>query len=131
MCLVNPSRLEIKLGEYAVGSATALDDPLLVNVAQDYRRLTAQRLLVERGDRKVVADLKALAVKGKTPQARLHALYTLDGLSPLAPDVVEHALADKHFAVRVQIAASARTTSEEEPVGPFVGLAPVAASFRD
>ena len=44
MSLLNRSRLEIKLGEYATGGANALEDPLLVNVAQDYRRLTAQRM---------------------------------------------------------------------------------------
>ncbi|HXD86992.1 MAG TPA: hypothetical protein VN641_10890 [Urbifossiella sp.] len=44
MPIVNRARLEIKLGEYAVGSATALADPMLVNVAQDYRRLTAARM---------------------------------------------------------------------------------------
>jgi hypothetical protein len=44
MSLLNKARLEIKLGEYAVGGATALEDPMLVNIAQDYRRLTAQRM---------------------------------------------------------------------------------------
>jgi hypothetical protein len=45
MPLLNRARLEIKLGEYATGGATALADPLLVNTAQDYRRLTAQRMI--------------------------------------------------------------------------------------
>lgn len=44
MPLFNRARLEIKLGEYAVGPATALADPMLVNIAQDYRRLTAARM---------------------------------------------------------------------------------------
>ena len=34
MSLLNRGKLDIKLGEYAVGSGTALVDPLLVNIAQ-------------------------------------------------------------------------------------------------
>ncbi|MEZ6141314.1 MAG: hypothetical protein R3B84_12155 [Zavarzinella sp.] len=41
MKMIDPGRMEILMGEYAVGSATALRDPLLVNRAQDYRRLVA------------------------------------------------------------------------------------------
>jgi len=43
-------------------------------------RDTAQRLLVERGDRAVISSLKKLAAESSSPAARLHALYTLDGL---------------------------------------------------
>ena len=44
MSLLYHGKLDIKLGEYAVGSGTALVDPLLVNIAQDYRRMTAARM---------------------------------------------------------------------------------------
>ena len=64
-------------------------------------RRTAQRLLVERGDPAALRPLVALAQEGRTPQARLHALYTLDGLDLLDPAVVQRALGDSHFAVRV------------------------------
>ncbi|MCL4205064.1 MAG: c-type cytochrome [Pirellulaceae bacterium] len=63
-------------------------------------RETAQRLLVERGDRSVSEALATLARRGSTPQARLHAVYTLDGLGQLSAAVVEAALGDPHFAVR-------------------------------
>lgn len=62
-------------------------------------RETAQRLLVERGDRSVESQLIEATATG-TPQARLHALYTLDGLSALTPQSVRRALGDEHFAVR-------------------------------
>jgi len=39
--------------------------------------------------------------QAKTPQARLHALYTLDGLDALAPAEVAHALRDENYGVRV------------------------------
>jgi len=64
-------------------------------------RETAQRLLVERGDKNAVEPLAALVCDGETPQARLHALYTLDGLGSLEPALVEHALGDSHFGVRM------------------------------
>ena len=64
-------------------------------------RRTAQRLLVERDDPAALRPLVALAQEGRTPQARLHALYTLDGLDLLDPAVVERALGDSHFAVRM------------------------------
>jgi putative heme-binding domain-containing protein len=63
-------------------------------------RETAQRLLVERGDRSALVPLRALVREGKTPQARLHALCTLDGLKALEPALVEQALGDSHFGVR-------------------------------
>jgi len=64
-------------------------------------RQTAQRLLVERGDRSVIGDLNELVVAGVSPQARLQALYTLDGLHAVSAQIVARALADRHFAVRV------------------------------
>lgn len=45
MSLLNKNRMEIKLGEYAVGAASALVDPLLVTRAQDYRRQIAGRMM--------------------------------------------------------------------------------------
>lgn len=63
-------------------------------------RDTAQRVLVERGDREAVEPLKELLHSGRTPQSRLHALCTLDGLNALDPKCIASALADPHFAVR-------------------------------
>jgi putative heme-binding domain-containing protein len=63
-------------------------------------RETAQRLLVERGDRSAIGPLSTLLREGQNPQARLHALCTLDGLKALEPRLIEPALDDPHFAVR-------------------------------
>jgi len=64
-------------------------------------RDTAQRLLIERGDRTVVPALKKLAQTSPDPRARLHALWTLDGLDSLEPANVISALEDKSRDVRV------------------------------
>lgn len=80
-----------------------------------WRRLAAQRLLVERQDRSVVESLTRLLADGATPQARLHALYTLDGLGALPPQLTERALSDKHFAVRTHALALAEPWLDRQP----------------
>src|SRR5207244_11580758 len=46
-------------------------------------RRTVQRLLVDRKSEKAAEPLKQLARSSKSPLARLHALWTLDGLGKL------------------------------------------------
>ncbi|MBN2290851.1 MAG: HEAT repeat domain-containing protein [Pirellulales bacterium] len=65
-----------------------------------WRRQSAQNLLVTRGDKSLAEPLTELAKNGKTPQARLHALYTLDGLNSLETETIKSAFADPHFSVR-------------------------------
>jgi mono/diheme cytochrome c family protein/glucose/arabinose dehydrogenase len=72
-----------------------------------WRRDTAQRLLVERGatlsrdaQAPVVAALENLARTSGDWRARLHALWTLDGLDRIAPALVEAALNDTSRDVR-------------------------------
>ncbi|MEO7413683.1 MAG: c-type cytochrome [Opitutaceae bacterium] len=58
---------------------TRLSDP------NGWIRDTAQRLLVERGDRSVVPALTQLVANGKDPLGRIHALWTLEGLFAALP----------------------------------------------
>lgn len=51
--------------------------------ANGWVRDTAQQLLVERAPAAAVPALKELAVSGKEPLGRLHALWTLDGLGQM------------------------------------------------
>jgi glucose/arabinose dehydrogenase len=81
-------------------------------------RDTAQRLLVERGDRpsdqdsgpaqpsasavrSVIPALVQLAERGKDWRGRLHALWTLDGIDAIEPAIVTRALEDSSPDVRV------------------------------
>jgi mono/diheme cytochrome c family protein/glucose/arabinose dehydrogenase len=64
-------------------------------------RDTAQRLLVERGDKAVVPDLAALADHAPEVRTRLQALWTLDALDSLEPALVVKALSDPSRDVRV------------------------------
>ncbi len=63
-------------------------------------RDTAQRLLVERQDRSVAPLLEKVAGKSPSPLARLHALYALDGLGALKPDLITVALRDSDAHIR-------------------------------
>ena len=65
-----------------------------------WHRQTAQRLLVERRDPAAVPLLKELALKSNFPQARLHALWALEGMSALDSQMVIAALKDTSPAVR-------------------------------
>lgn len=82
-----------------------------------WRRDTAQRLLIERRDPAVVPMLKSLATGVGSPAnaaTRLHALWTLEGLSALDEATVTTAMADKHPKLRAagmrMAEALARTT---------------------
>ncbi len=65
-----------------------------------WRRDTAQKLLVLRRDASVVPALETLSIGSGFPLARLHALWTLEGLGALRAELVRKALADADPAVR-------------------------------
>lgn len=65
-----------------------------------WTRDTAQRLLVQKQDEDAAAPLKKLVVSGTNPLGRLHALWSLDGISQLDEETITTALADKHPKVR-------------------------------
>ena len=87
-----PKRVELPT------DATALVE--LLGHPNGWARDTAQRLLVERNDRKAAGPLKKLARGGGTPLARLHALWALDGMGRLDPPTARGALADADEKVR-------------------------------
>jgi len=62
--------------------------------------MTAQRLLLERGGMLAVSYLSKMAKSGKSPEARVHALRTLDGLSALPDEVIARGLTDGDANVR-------------------------------
>ena len=63
-------------------------------------RDTAQRLLVERGEKSVAPALKQLATASADYRVRLHALWTLDGIGEIDAGTVQTALADTSADVR-------------------------------
>jgi putative membrane-bound dehydrogenase-like protein len=63
-------------------------------------RETAQRLLVERRDRRAIPLLRTLAREGRSDVARIHALWTLEGLGGLEAADIARGMRDPHAAVR-------------------------------
>jgi len=68
--------------------------------ANQWWRLTAQRLLVERRDPAAVGPLRQLARGGGHAVGRIHALWTLDGMDALTAADVDTALRDRDAHVR-------------------------------
>ena len=68
--------------------------------ANGFWRDTAQRVLVESGNRAVVPALRTMVTEHEDELARLHALWTLEGLGAITAATVERALGDPSFRVR-------------------------------
>jgi mono/diheme cytochrome c family protein len=78
------------------GLATANPAALVARLADanGWVRDTAQRLLVERRDAAAAPALRAVVTTSPAPLARLHALWTLEGLGALDVATVQRALDD-------------------------------------
>lgn len=87
----------------------AAKDVKLLAHANGWVRDTAQRLIVESSDASAIPALKEM-LQNENAIARVHALWTLDGLASATPDVVKIALADKNAQVR---AAAVRIASRD------------------
>jgi putative membrane-bound dehydrogenase-like protein len=74
----------------------------LLNDANLWWRLTAQRLLIERQDRSALRWLRRFAHHSPSAPGRAHALWTLHGLKVLTEEDIEQALKDAVPGVREQ-----------------------------
>lgn len=68
--------------------------------ANGWVRQNAQRVLVERGDTAVVADVTKVAMDGPSPASRLQALWTLEGLGAVDAELTMALLDDSDSKVR-------------------------------
>ncbi len=82
-------------------------------------RDTAQRLLIEQANESVAPALRQLAAAAPNPVARLHALWTLEGLRKLAPADLESALSSDHPGVRAAAIRLAEPSLKAADGGPF------------
>ncbi len=72
-------------------------------------RDTAQKLLVLRGDKSVVPALFKMASKNPNHLARIHALWTLEGLDKIDPTFLREKLKDPHPQVRIAAIRASET----------------------
>ncbi|APZ93724.1 PVC-type heme-binding CxxCH protein [Fuerstiella marisgermanici] len=92
-----------------VAPESADDLVAMLSDTNGQRRITAQRRLVENADAGVADKIAALlSSKDSTPFARMHALWTLHGLSQLNDEQLVAGLNDESFHVRRQAAEIAR-----------------------
>ena len=82
---------------------TKVSSSELVKALQHENRwwnLTAQRLLLERQDKSVIPEVRALFAQSENPRFRLHALYVLEGMDALDAVTVMTAMKDPSAGVR-------------------------------
>lgn len=72
-------------------------------------RDAAQQALVQRKDRSVVPQLTKMALADPNPLARTHALWTLEGLDALKPDLIQKLLNDPNPRLRIQALRAGET----------------------
>lgn len=87
-------------------------------------RDTAQRVIVESEDRRVVPALRKMALGHPDELARLHALWTLEGLAAIDRETLARALADESHQVRLAaIRLSEPFLADEAFAGKVLALA--------
>jgi mono/diheme cytochrome c family protein/glucose/arabinose dehydrogenase len=103
----------------------ATDDELvgLLSHPDQWWRLTAQRLLVERQATSAADRVRSVLRESEDPLARLHALWTLEGLGEDTTDDCVAAMADDDPRVR---AAACRVAEPHDPRAVFEPMAAVA-----
>lgn len=111
--LVSPGmkrRTPIKPGELELPELVAE-----LGSSNGWNRTTAQRLLWERQDKRAVPLVQELLESSSSPQARVHALYTLAGLRAIAARHIRQGLADPHPRVRAHAVKLSEPLLESEP----------------
>jgi glucose/arabinose dehydrogenase/mono/diheme cytochrome c family protein len=91
-------------------------------------RDTAQKLLVLAGDKSVVPALTDMAEANPNPLARIDALWTLEGLNSVSPDLIRTALKDQDPHVR---SAAIRVSESLYKAGNHSLVAEVASLTND
>lgn len=86
-----------------------------LNHPNGWWRDTAQRMIILRADREsVVPQLKQLATRASKPLTRIHALWTLEGIGAVTPELLLTALSDSDATV---VAAAIRNAEPFLKVG--------------
>ncbi len=97
-----------------LGDATPAELVEHLKSTNNWWRINAQRLLVDRNDKSIVPALIQLT-KDNYAEARLHALWTLEGMDELKPEVIIEALKDPVAGVRENAIKLAEIHLKENP----------------
>jgi len=99
-----------------LGSATTEELVKMLAHENGWHRTTAQRLIVERQDKTAIPFLKQLFEQTQSPLGKIHALWTLEGLSALEESLVLKALKDGHSRVREHAVRLAENFSKSKAI---------------
>jgi putative membrane-bound dehydrogenase-like protein len=100
-----------------LGSLSTPDLVALLENSNGWHRDTAARLLYERQDKRAIGPLFALARNSQSATGRLHALYALDGLNALTPDILLPRLSDEASPVcRHAVRLAEQFARDSEPI---------------
>ena len=83
-----------------LGNASVSELVTLLDHEHGWWRSTAHRLLYERRAAEAATELKASVRRSRSPQGRLHALWSFEGIGELDEGTLLGALADPHPALR-------------------------------
>jgi putative membrane-bound dehydrogenase-like protein len=111
--------------DHATPKLSEMDSVALVELLghpNAWQRHTAQRLLVQQSDEQALPALKAMATTSENPQARIHALWTLDGVGELDATTLLAAGATDNQRVRAQVIRLSEAFEGESAARQFVGL---------
>ena len=89
-------------------------------------RRTAQRLLVDRRPSDAAGPLTELTARGTSPEGRVHALWTLEGIGQLTRETLQHGLQDPVAGVRENAIELAEIRLKTD-----AGIAPSLLAMRD
>ncbi len=102
---------------WPVRTGQATDAQLVEMLASpnSWQRRTAQRLLVDHANPQTVGPLAKILTTSPSAAARVHALWTLEGIHQLTADLVEKALDDSEAGVRENAIQLAESRLKENP----------------
>ncbi len=101
--------------ELHLGKST--DEELVDKLADPniWWRRNAQRMLVDRNNSAIVPSLVKMSENEASPEGRLHALWTLEGMRQLAGPQIEKALRDEEPGIRVNAIRLAELHLDDSP----------------
>jgi putative membrane-bound dehydrogenase-like protein len=102
---ITPTEAEPAVWTKGLQLGDATNEALVEELANPNRwwRMNAQRLLVDRASKQVIPALVQMAKNTASPMGRLHALWTLEGMGELKPELIELALKDTVAGIRENV----------------------------
>ncbi len=122
---IAPDGIPAKPSPVHLGSASNADLVKELESPVIWHRRTAQRLLVDRHAVEVAPAIAEMFRRTASPQGRVHALWTLEGLGKLDSTLIEAALGDAEPGVRENaiVLAEQRLRSDPQLVTRLLGMA--------